>query len=125
MTIVDQFYEEHLINFRENKSVLLMFCQLSRKLPSLGKESVRAVSTEVGGDGGWVNSEKLKLVALWNVELLCIRLEFTFIGLIVQESVLTATSTNMLWTLLIMRGKLCVVLFQSDAASWRFKKFLS
>ena len=57
MTIVDQFYEEHLINFRENKSVL-MFCQLSRKLPSLGKESVRAVSTEVGGDGGWVNSEK-------------------------------------------------------------------
>ena len=58
MTIVDQFNEEHLINFRENKSVLLMFCQLSRKLPSLGKESVRAVSTEVGGDGGWVNSEK-------------------------------------------------------------------
>ena len=57
MTIVDQFYEEHLINFRENKSVL-MFCQLSRKLPSLWKDSVRAVSTEVGGDGGWVNSEK-------------------------------------------------------------------
>ena len=58
MTIVDQFYEEHLINFRENISVLLMFCQLSRKLPRLGKESVRAVSTEVGGDGGWVNSEE-------------------------------------------------------------------
>ena len=49
MAIVDQLYEEHLINFRENIFVLLMFHQICRKLPSLGRESVRAVSTEVGG----------------------------------------------------------------------------
>ena len=63
----------------------------------MGKESARAVSTEVG-ECDWTDG----------TEILCIRLEFTFTGLIVQESVLTATSTNMSSTVLIMRGKLSV-----------------
>ena len=93
MTIVDKFYEKHLINFREDKRVLLMFHQLCKKLPGSGKEMVRAVSTEV------CNSILLAYVKT------CIRWEYTSIGLIVQESVATATSTNMSSTVLITKGK--------------------
>ena len=77
-------------------------------LPTLSKTSKFGEGISEGSQyrGGW---DRRRFNSHLPVKLLCIRLECTFIGLIVQESVLTATSTNMSSTVLTMKGKQSVV----------------